>query len=113
MNSYRDFIESEAIRIAQRTPGGVFPDVDFNIPAEYHDEVKTLLRAAAAADTFFGTPAWIAENPDVPAADYMAPFGKWHRAANLVQADLRADGVAYMGSWSHRALMRVAATMEI
>lgn len=97
---YRNFIESEAIRIAKSVPGDVFPDVDFSIPDEYHNEVMYLLRAAAASDAY------------APAGDPMAAFGKWHRAANVVQAELRSAGVAYMGSWSHRALMRVAAAME-
>lgn len=73
-------------------------------PAELVDEAASLLVAAAARDVNF----FDESIRDIPRNNSLEPFGKWHRAANIVNADMRAEGLS-AATWSHRALMAVAA----
>lgn len=81
----------------------VLPDMDVSIPPILENEACALMQHAAEGD----------ENcPD--GGDPFAQWGKWHRAANIVNAQLREKAIdelghgLLVGDWSHRALMNLA-----
>lgn len=99
----REVLENEIDLRCSQNNSLIFPNHDFDFPESIRAEAVALLKDAAARDSHYLSGG----DASIP-SDHLAPFGKWHRAANIVQHEMRSAGVPYLGDWSHRALMRVA-----
>ncbi len=80
-------------------PGAAIARIDFSFPPELAPAAAEMMAAAAEIDAAERLESGV----EIP-ADPNAPWGKWHRAANICNAAVRERLPA--GDWSWLAFMR-------